>query len=599
MTCPKAQGQLIVWCTGVVRVNPTRLAIRIMAEGQTFMVVCGDAKLKLTAKPKVLSGPFNAKIVSPFLLAINKKLADKDQIMLEMLESCIVHTQRGKEIAAFRISEAAPMLDLSMPVESLVPPGSAGEILNVELAARAQRAFKITCCGVTLTANLPGQFTHLPLHETVVKKFVMDYNEKVNSERKGAKCKVTLEADVSDFKIGGRVIDIYDPVCALLAHKGETHIEMSLTPEAYAKWGYDNPKAIGGPEAANAAAKPSAPKSQVFLVRCGAVELKLTLPEKALAKSLQDGVLMPFLGAYAKRVKRATPYTISDVRRVEVDGLSVAPTLKASSVVRRQDAPPAPPPVDPADHTAYLAAVEAAKERGASDAELAHMSQVYLKASHERENGKPAPAHEAPTAPEGPPPTRVEVFLRSEPAQEPGGQGATPTSVVDLSSPRAAGAAPAETGAARPNPNVDYSKWANLDDEDEEDAATALSKAEQAAQTAQMVADATASNALAAAGGRVDAVSPEARAEVTRKVQAAELAKAHHESLKSAADAKARAKAKAEKEAAAAAQAATRAPSGRTVVRRKWSDWDKVKLDLSDDEDVDSESHKESSRVLT
>ena len=23
-----------------------------------------------------------------------------------------------------------------------------------------------------------------------------------------------------------------------------------LTPEAYAKWGYDNPKAIGGPEAA-------------------------------------------------------------------------------------------------------------------------------------------------------------------------------------------------------------------------------------------------------------------------------------------------------------------------------------------------------------
>ena len=35
--------------------------------------------------------------------------------------------------------------------------------------------------------------------------------------------------------------------------------------------------------------------AQTFLVKCGAVELKLTLPSRALAKSLREAVLLPFL----------------------------------------------------------------------------------------------------------------------------------------------------------------------------------------------------------------------------------------------------------------------------------------------------------------
>jgi hypothetical protein len=53
-------------------------------------------------------------------------------------------------------------------------------------------------------------------------------------------------------------------------------------------------------------------------VRCDVVELKLTLLEKHTHKSLQDGVLLPFLAAYAKKSGRQC--SAADVRRVEVDG---------------------------------------------------------------------------------------------------------------------------------------------------------------------------------------------------------------------------------------------------------------------------------------
>ena len=145
------------------------------------------AKLKLTAKPKALDGPFAAKIVSPFLAHINKKLGPAEQIGLETLESCVVTTAAGAETASYYASEDMPFLTLSSTVRSLIPADASGAALHVELTPRTTRALKIVCSGVTLSANLPAQHVHLSLHETVVKQFLMDYNNKLNSERPAAR----------------------------------------------------------------------------------------------------------------------------------------------------------------------------------------------------------------------------------------------------------------------------------------------------------------------------------------------------------------------------------------------------------------------------
>jgi hypothetical protein len=545
---------------------------------QPFMVsLKPHARLKLTAKPKALDGQFVAKIVSPFLTHINKKLEPAGQIGLEGLESCVVSTAAGAVTAAYFTSEDVPFLTLTNTVSSVVPEDAVGAVLHVELTPRTTRAFKIVCSGVTLSANLPAQHVHLPLHETVVKQFLMQYNDKVNSERKGAKSSVTLK-EVLHFKIGDTEIDIEKPVCQLLPCEGETVIVMTLDPTAYDKWGYDNPKAAASPPQLKAA-------FSVFVVRCGVVELKLTLPDKSLDKSLQDGVLVPFLGAYAKKAQRAT-CTMTDVLRVEVDGLSVAPSLKVRSVVRPPDTDAQRPIVDEADDEAYLAAVDAAKARGASDAELGEMSRRYLAASHEREKGVPAPVRPAPGPP---PPTRVEIFLRPSPeAGATSARTATPAAIAATS----AAAAPAKDPKA-PKPNVDYSKWGRLEDSDSEDEASELAKAETAAASAMAIADAAAATALAEAGGSVQAISEAAKAPVQAKVAAAEAAKARAASLREAMAAKEAAKASAARQEAAAKAAAVRAPSTRTVTRRKWDDWDKVKLDLSDDDDDDDAKAKE------
>ena len=119
--------------------------------------------------------------------------------------------------------------------------------------------------------------------------------------------------------------------------------------------------------------------------------------------------------------------------------------------------------------------------------------------------------------------------------------------------------------------NVDYGKWANLKDEDDD--AAALAEAEREVQRAQFLADAAASAALTEAGGKVEAVPDQARAAVQAKVAVTEEAQAKVAALREAAAAK-----------AAAEAASARVPTVRTVQRRKWDEWDKVKLDLSDDD---------------
>lgn len=358
---------------------------------------------------------------------------------------------------------------------------------------------------------------------------------------------------------------------------------MKLTSTAYSKWGYDKPK--GGGDSAGSDGKPaSKPVSYVFLVRCEVIELRLTLQEKALSKSLQDGILTPFLGAYAKKAKREC--TAADVRRVEVDGMPVAPSTRLGSLVRPEEAPKAKT-ADGVDHDAFMAAIEAAKERGASEAELAAMSRRYLAASSPPGEAGSTPQVQLPAAR---PPTRVELFL--QPSVAASSAAASSAAALVGGGSQAVGGGGGGDGpqvATKPvaaKPNVDYSKWNQLDDSDDEDYTAAIAAAENAAKSAQVVADAAAGAALEAAGGRVEDVSDAAKAPVHAKIAEVEKAKARVASLQEAADAKAKAKAKAAKEAEAAKAAATRSPAARTVKRRAWSDWDKVKLDSSDDDDV-------------
>ena len=158
---------------------------------------------------------------------------------------------------------------------------------------------------------------------------------------------------------------------------------MSLTAAAYAEWGYD--KLIAPPKDE----RKGLPPAHVFIVRCahhdghGVVALKITLSEKHASRSLQDGVLAPFLVAYAKKTKRLCG--LDEVRRVEVDGSPVAPTLLVSSILRER-APPKRADEGMADD--FTRILEEAKERGASEAELAAMGRRCLAASEEQAQAK-------------------------------------------------------------------------------------------------------------------------------------------------------------------------------------------------------------------
>lgn len=98
-----------------------------------------------------------------------------------------------------------------------------------------------------------------------------------------------------------------------------------------------------------------ADRSKVIVhVTCTDVTLKLTLTPKLLGKSLADGVLTPFLGAYNKK-KTGVPLGVPMLSKVEVDGVAVADTSALAGTVLPADThkvelfppagkPPAPKP---------------------------------------------------------------------------------------------------------------------------------------------------------------------------------------------------------------------------------------------------------------
>lgn len=69
------------------------------------------------------------------------------------------------------------------------------------------------------------------------------------------------------------------------------------------------------------AAPPATKREVVCRVKCGAVELKLTLTQKFLSRSVRDALLEPFLKVYAK--KAAAPVAFDDLVCVKCDGYPV------------------------------------------------------------------------------------------------------------------------------------------------------------------------------------------------------------------------------------------------------------------------------------
>jgi tetratricopeptide (TPR) repeat protein len=77
----------------------------------------------------------------------------------------------------------------------------------------------------------------------------------------------------------------------------------------------------------------------VARVSCDGVELKLTLTPKFLEKTLAAALIGPFLGAFNKKRPDKPPVTVEELRRVEVNGKSVAPDEIASKAFGDADSP--------------------------------------------------------------------------------------------------------------------------------------------------------------------------------------------------------------------------------------------------------------------
>ena len=73
--------------------------------------------------------------------------------------------------------------------------------------------------------------------------------------------------------------------------------------------------------------------SRATRVRCGDVELKLTLTAKQLDRPFDTAVIAPFLKAYSKKVGALEPVTLAQVSVVRVDDEQIGDLSLASSVV--------------------------------------------------------------------------------------------------------------------------------------------------------------------------------------------------------------------------------------------------------------------------
>ena len=296
------------------------MPLQVEDGGVAFMVhwtdkMDGDMiRLKLTAKPKALDKSFSKVIVEPFLKSINAARPADDQLSLDNLEKVLIGP-------GDRLSDRIP--DLSASVRSVVPSDVVPSgVARVDLIPRRERNVSLALAGVQLEATLPADFVHLPMRQSILPEFLSNLNKayKLNltlDDIAAVKSTINLNQEmVSDE------VDMSRPAFEVLPRAGKTKLEVVLREALVAEVVAKLPKLGVDPNKGAA----------VFRVRCGEVELKLTLQAKGLSKSLRDGVITPFLQACAKRT-HIPNLSADQVRRIEVDGMAVSDGVTASSFV--------------------------------------------------------------------------------------------------------------------------------------------------------------------------------------------------------------------------------------------------------------------------
>jgi len=302
---------------------------------------CEDGvSLRVTIKPKALFKPFGKTVIEPFLKAVNAKLPEAERVGVEDFERFMVGP-------GTRMSDTVS--DLSVTVQSVLPTDTEDQdedqagIVRVDLMPRTTRDVTLIYRHIGFEASLPAQHVHVTLANAVLKGFC----KHVNSYDPSGQTQLTVDDVLKVTGLSDEELDFHRPASEVLPRAGNTKLTVVLKPEGAVK--------------ANAVLPPPPPKDgepqeppgQVFRVRCGDVELKLTLPHKAFGKSLRDAILTPFLGAYAKRHPERSPRARAGyIVKVVVEGMAVSDAVLASSfasgnaLVRIQVHLEPPPPPD-------------------------------------------------------------------------------------------------------------------------------------------------------------------------------------------------------------------------------------------------------------
>jgi hypothetical protein len=307
------------------------------AREQVFRVRLDSGEhIKLTAKPKALDKPFGKTIVAPFLKWWNAKHEDDEE-----------HAElTSDDLEVVRL--ASSPVDLSMSVRAIISAATSSaeqgsDVLPVDVLRRKERLVCFTLAGIELPMTISAKFVHAPLSLYAFPEFLRTVNGQYGVEilprevaqvrfaRDGPPAVPAAAATAAAASDGGGVaneaaqVDLSAPAFKVLSREGQTRIDVILTPDVARRVKPNIPQLSTEYEA------PNKGEPGVFRVRCGDVELKMTIPPKALAKPLSECLCTPFLKEYAR--KTGTIAEASALTRVTVDGLETSAEMLASSFV--------------------------------------------------------------------------------------------------------------------------------------------------------------------------------------------------------------------------------------------------------------------------
>uniref|UniRef100_A0A6T8BW13 Uncharacterized protein n=1 Tax=Prymnesium polylepis TaxID=72548 RepID=A0A6T8BW13_9EUKA len=273
--------------------------------------------LKLTVKPAALGKAFTTTIVEPFLKWHNATLSESEHLHAGGLETVTIGAADSKDKTTEVVS------DLSASCSSVMPAFAKG-VANIELVPRKERELRFVLLGIQLDMTVRRAYVDAPLSLVVFPEFLRTVNAQYNVAPEIAYNDVA-QVRLRDASLGleERQIDLSAPAFKVLARDARTDIDVILKPSVATRV-IQIPKGVDEEP-------PKHNQMGIFHVQSGEVKLKLTLPQKALSKSLRQGVIVPFLAAYAK--KTGTPLVSADeVLRLEVDGLPMSDAISAASV---------------------------------------------------------------------------------------------------------------------------------------------------------------------------------------------------------------------------------------------------------------------------